>query len=115
MACYRPLGMPRLPASFKALDSWYLVYKKGHSNKNGEADQAIVAARREAQIAEARLKTAKADIEVHKARQVLESMIPADDVDRFMASYITELRRQLLRVPKDMKPGVPVKYRQAFD
>ena len=31
-------GMPRLPASFKALDSWYLVYKKGHSNKNGEAD-----------------------------------------------------------------------------
>jgi len=108
--------MPKLPATFKALDAWHEIYKKGNTNgKSAAGDQEVVAARREAQIAEARLKTAKADIEVHKARQVLESMIPADDVDRFLASYFTEFRRQLLRIPKEMKPGVPVKYRQAFD
>ncbi len=109
-------GMPKLPATFKALDKWYEVYKKGNTNgKSAGGDQEVIAARREAQIAEAKIKTAKASIEVYKARQVLESMVPIEEVERFLADYFTEFRRQALRVSKDMKPGVPASYRKNFE
>ena len=52
------VGMPKLPATFKALDMWYAVYKKGQTNGH-LADDDVIQARREAQVAEAKIKTAK--------------------------------------------------------
>jgi hypothetical protein len=65
--------------------------------------------------AQARKETAKANREERADRLEEEAIVHIDDVQRFVSGFLSEVRRQHQRLPRDFKQGYPPKLRRTIE
>lgn len=121
-------GMPGRPGAYRAseITAWLKKTRKrrndlpakirGDASDDGGITSEIDKARAEKVIAESRLAATKAELAAFEARKKMEvGLVNMEDVDAFFSMIFAELRRLLLRLPKQIIGGYPAEIRQQLD
>lgn len=80
-----------------------------------DIQQAVAALKLRKLIAEVLEVEAKAELKQFDVTQKTQEVVHLDDVDNWVSGLLTELRRLILRLPKEMSAGYPVKTRRKIE
>lgn len=64
---------------------------------------------------DARIQAAKAEAAERKNQLEQAQIVRLDDVEQFVSEFLSEARRQVLRIPRDMKQGYPENLRKQIE